>query len=186
LVELNSGRILHCMNGEPFVIGGIPIPSDAPQFLTVLGIHVLFGLTAVVTGAVAMFSGKAPGRHPRFGTYYYWSLAVVFVTTAALAAMRWTENYHLFVLGVLSFGTAWTGRTARRRRWPRWLELHISGLGASYVLLLTAFYVDNGPNLPLWNKLPSIAFWVLPAAFGVPLIVRALRHHPLVRSTRQR
>ena len=50
------------MNGEPLVIGGIPIPSDAPQFLTVLGIHVLFGLAAVVTGAVAMLSGKAPGR----------------------------------------------------------------------------------------------------------------------------
>jgi uncharacterized membrane protein len=171
------------MNGEPFVIGGIPIPSDAPLFLAALGVHVLFALAAVATGAVAMFSKKATGRHPRFGTYYYWSLAVVFVSASGLSAMRWTDNYHLFVLGILSFSAAWIGRTARRRRWARWLTLHISGLGVSYVLLLTAFYVDNGPHLPLWNKLPPVAFWVLPSAFGVPLIVRALLRHPLIKSS---
>jgi hypothetical protein len=174
------------MNGEPFVLGGIPIPSNAPLFLTVLVVHVLFGLAGVVTGAVAMLSKKMAGRHPRFGTYYYWSLAVVFVTAAALSAMRWTENYHLFVLGVLSFSAAWMGRRARRRRWSHWLPLHISALGMSYVLLLTAFYVDNGPHLPLWNKLPPIAFWLLPTVVGVPLIVRVLLRHPLMVSARPR
>ena len=174
------------MNGEPFVFGGIPIPSDAPLFLAILSVHVLFGLAGVVTGAVAMFSKKMAGRHPRFGTYYYWSLAVVFVTAGGLSTMRWTENYHLFVLGVLSFSAAWIGRRARRRRWSHWLKLHIATLGMSYVLLLTAFYVDNGPHLPLWNKLPPMAFWLLPAAIGVPLIVRALLRHPLIVSARPR
>jgi hypothetical protein len=42
--------------------------------------------------------------------------------------------------------------------------MHISGMGASYVLLLTAFYVDNGKNLPLWRELPQWAFWILPSA----------------------
>ena len=28
-------------------------------------------------------------------------------------------------------------------------------MGASYILLLTAFYVDNGKNLPLWRELPE-------------------------------
>jgi hypothetical protein len=174
------------MNGEPFVLGGISIPSDAPLFLTVLGVHVLFGLAGVVTGAVAMLNKKMAGRHPRFGTYYYWSLAVVFVTAAGLSAMRWAEDYHLFVLGALSFSAAWIGRRARRRRWSHWLQVHVSGLGMSYVLLLTAFYVDNGPQLPLWNKLPAIAFWLLPAAISVPLIVRALLYHPLVVSATRR
>ena len=72
------------------------------------------------------------------------------------------------------------------RRWSHWLQLHISALGMSYVLLLTAFYVDNGPHLPLWNKLPAIAFWLLPAAIGVPLSVRALLYHPLMVSARRR
>jgi hypothetical protein len=53
-------------------------------------------------------------------------------------------------------------------------------MGASYIFLLTAFYVDNGPNLPLWRRLPDIAFWILPSAIGLPLILRALYRHPTV------
>jgi hypothetical protein len=54
-------------------------------------------------------------------------------------------------------------------------------MGLSYILMLTAFYVDNGKNLPIWRELPQIAFWLLPAAIGIPLIVRALMRHPLAR-----
>jgi hypothetical protein len=169
------------MDGNPITVAGIDIPSDAPLFLIALGLHVVFGLSCVVTGCAAMLSAKRPGRHPRFGTYYYWSLAVVFGTMSVLSAMRWAEDYHLFVLGFLSFVAATVGRTARRRRWRNWATLHIGGLGSSYVLLLTAFYVDNGPNLPLWNRLPPIAFWTLPAAIGVPLIVWAFLRHPLAK-----
>ena len=46
--------------------------------------------------------------------------------------------------------------------------------------MLTAFYVDNGKNLPLWKELPEIAFWFIPGALGVPLILYALFRHPLV------
>jgi len=54
-------------------------------------------------------------------------------------------------------------------------------MGLSFALLLTAFYVDNGPNLPLWRELPSITYWLLPSVVGLPLIIRALLGHPLVR-----
>jgi len=54
-------------------------------------------------------------------------------------------------------------------------------MSLSYVVLLTAFYVDNGPNLPLWNRLPVIAFWIGPSLIGMPLLLRALR-----RNTRPR
>jgi hypothetical protein len=47
--------------------------------------------------------------------------------------------------------------------------------------LLTAFYVDNGKSLPLWRDLPSITYWLLPAAVGLPLILYALLRHPLAR-----
>jgi hypothetical protein len=170
------------MNGEPITVAGIEVPSDAPLFLSVLGVHVLFGFICVVTGCVAMLSAKGPGRHPQFGSYYYRSLTVVFVTMAALSAMRWSENYHLFLLGSLSFIAASIGRTARRRLWRNWARLHIGSLGLSYVFLLTAFYVDNGEKLPLWNRLPPIAFWTLPAAIGVPIITWALLRHPLTRA----
>ena len=170
------------MDGNPIVIAGIPVPSDAPLFLAVLGVHVLFALACVVTGCVAMLSVKRVGRHPQYGTYYYWSLTIVFATVMVLSAVRWSENYHLLILGVLSLIAATIGRSARRRRWRNWIRLHIGGLGASYVFLLTAFYVDNGPNLPLWNRLPPIAFWTLPTLVGTPLILWALLRHPLVKN----
>ena len=108
------------------------------------------------------------------------SLALV-ASATFLAIMRWTENYHLFVMGALSFACAWLGRKAVRDRWRQWARLHITGMGFSYVLLLIAFYVDNGKQLPVWKDLPHVIYWLLPLAIGSPLIVRALLRHPLVR-----
>jgi hypothetical protein len=54
-------------------------------------------------------------------------------------------------------------------------------MGASYILLLTAFYVDNGKNLPLWKDLPSISYWTFPALVGIPIIIRTMLRHPLLR-----
>jgi hypothetical protein len=104
----------------------------------------------------------------------------VFVTMSALSFMRWTADYHLFILGALSFTAANLGRAAARRHWRRWPRLHLTGMGASYILMLTAFYVDNGPNLPLRRQLPNLAFWILPGLIGAPLILRALYRHPVV------
>jgi hypothetical protein len=169
------------MSGGMTNVAGIEIPSTDPAFLAVIGIHILLGLACTVTGVVAMLSKKREGRHPRYGTIYYWCLTGVFVTATGLATVRWAEDYHLFILGALSFAAAYLGRQARRQRWRNWAGLHISGMAASYILLLTAFYVDNGKSLPLWKELPPIAYWLLPAAVGVPLIIRALLWHPLAR-----
>ena len=51
---------------------------------------------------------------------------------------------------------------------------------SSYMALLTGFYVGNGPQLPVWNRLPHWSFWFLPAAVGIPLTWQALhRNHAL-------
>jgi hypothetical protein len=159
---------------------GIVVPCDSSIFLAVLAIHIPAGMICVLAGLVALLSKKQPGRHPKFGTIYYWSLSVIFVSASILAGLRWAEDYHLFILGTLSFAAATFGRMAHRRRWNGWVRLHIAGMGSSYILMLTAFYVDNGKNLPLWKELPPIAYWLLPSAVGLPLIVHALLHHPLV------
>jgi hypothetical protein len=100
------------MTEEITNVAGIEIPSTDPIFLTVVGVHVLLGLACVVTGAIAMLSQKRPARHPRYGTIYFWCLAGVFLTATGLAVVRWVEDYHLFVLGSLSFATAYFGRQA--------------------------------------------------------------------------
>ncbi len=169
------------MSGNPTSVAGIPLPSDTPLFLALISLHVAAGLVCVIAGAVAMLSRKGPGRHPQAGAIYYWALATVFLTMAAIGIPRWSEDDHLVVLGVLAFLAATMGREARRRLWPNWARLHMTAMGGSYVLLLTAFYVDNGPNLPLWRLLPHIALWLLPAAIGIPMLIYALLRHPLVR-----
>ena len=161
---------------------GIPVPSRDPVFLAIVVVHVLFGLASVVSGALAMLSRKGRGRHSKLGTAYFWCLFAVFLSMSALSALRWDENRHLFVLGLAAFLSACLGRIALRRRWRGWIRFHVLGMGSSYILLLTAFYVDNGKSLPIWNLLPQIAFWFVPAIFGVPLLVWTLSRHPLVRS----
>jgi hypothetical protein len=54
--------------------------------------------------------------------------------------------------------------------------MHITGMGVAYISILTAFYVDNGPRLPLWDRLPALALWLLPTVVGAPVLIRAMRH----------
>ena len=169
------------MHGDTTIVFGVPVPSVDPIFLAVVRLHVLVGIACVVAGMTAMLSDKRRGRHSTFGTLYYWCLAVVVGSATGLSVVRWAENYHLFFLGTLSLIAATVARTALRRRWHNWVRLHITGMGLSYILMLTAFYVDNGKNLPLWRELPQITFWLFPGALGIPLILRALLRHPLAR-----
>jgi cobalamin synthase len=152
---------------------GDQVGSTAPVFLAFLAIHVLGGLTAVVTGAVAALARKGSPRHVRAGRWYYWAITVVFATATILAAMRWRQDYHLFIIGTVAFTAATIGYEHRRRHRPGDTG-HIIGMGVSYVAMLTAFYVDNGPHLPLWDRLPTLAFWLLPTAIGAPIIARAV------------
>lgn len=169
------------MNDGITVAFGIEIPSTSPLFLSVVALHVLIGLAAVIAGAVAIFSKKLRGRHSRFGTYYYWAVIATVATAALLTAMRFLENLDVMALGLLCLGAAVFGREAMRRGWRGWIQLHISGMGSSYVFLLMAFYVENGEDLPLWDRLPHIAYWLVPPAIGVPIILLALRFHPMMR-----
>lgn len=81
------------------------------------------------------------------------------VLGATLAIARWEEDYHLFILGVISFSAAFIGRLWLRRKWNKWSLYHITGMGISYIFLLIAFYVDNGRFLPLWKNLNPIIYW---------------------------
>jgi hypothetical protein len=169
------------VNGST-TIAGIELPSADPLFLAIVfAVHIPLGLICVLSGAAAMLLPKGRGRHSSAGTIYYWGQLALLSSASALAIMRWAENYHLFALGLLAFAAAWFGRAMLRRRWPHWVRLHIAGMGSSYVLLLIAFYVDNGKQLPLWRDLPHFTYWLLPLAVGPPLILHAMVRHPLAR-----
>jgi len=152
---------------------GTEVGSTAPVFLAFLAIHVLAGLTAVATGAIAVTARKGSPRHIHAGRWYYRAITVVFITATILAAMRWRQDYYLFILGATAYTAATIGYQHRRRHRPGDTG-HIAGMGTAYVAMLTAFYVDNGPHLPLWDHLPTLTFWLLPSAVGAPIITRAI------------
>ena len=170
---------------HPITIAGIPLPSSALWFRVVIAVHVAAGLAAVVAGIVAMMSTKASGRHPRAGTVYFWSLSIVCLTMAGIVVWRWPTDNALGLLGVTAFATAVIGRRSHRRVHSGWQCVHISCMGTSYIALVTAFYVDNGAHLPLWNRMPQLAFWLLPGIIGIPLIgVAMARYCPRRREER--
>ncbi len=173
------------MTDAATTILGIRVPSTSPLFLATVGFHVLAGLGAMISGAGAMLSEKGRPRHVGFGRTYYWCLTALFVSASAVAFVRWAEDYQFFALGALAYGAAVLGRIAIRHKWRAWPRLHISGMGFSYILMLTAFYVDNGKNLPVWRDLPPVAYWVVPAVLGLPIMVWALLRHPIVRQARK-
>jgi hypothetical protein len=152
---------------------GDQVGSTAPAFLAVLALHVITGLTAVITGATAALVRKGSPRHIRAGRWYYRAITVVFATATVLAAMRWRQDHYLFLLGAVAFTAATIGYQHRRRHRPGDTG-HIAGMGIAYVAMLTAFYVDNGPHLPLWDRLPAFTFWLLPTVIGAPIIIRAV------------
>lgn len=152
---------------------GTEVGSTAPVFLAFLAVHVLAGLTAVVAGAVAALTRKGSRRHVRAGRGFYRAITVVFATAFILAAMRWRQDYHLLAIGAVAFAAAVAGVQHRRRHRPGDTG-HIAAMGIAYVAMLTAFYVDNGPQLPLWDRLPPVSFWFLPTVIGAPVIGRAI------------
>jgi peptidoglycan/LPS O-acetylase OafA/YrhL len=123
-------------------------------FLAALAVHIGAGVSAVVAGLLAASARKRAGRHPRAGVVYLCGIGVVFATATVMAAIRWRQDSPLFVIAAVAFGLAMAGWWARRRRPRRWLAWH--GCTMAYIALFTGFYVDNGPQLPLWNRLPHL------------------------------
>ncbi len=163
---------------------GHGLAGTGTVFLAFLAAHVLGGLTAVISGLLAATAPKKRGRHTRAGIVYYWAISTVSATAVALTAMRPARDWYLALLGTFAFLLVTVGRQVRRhpRSWP-WRNRpaghapHIAAMGGSYVVLLTAFYVDNGKTLPLWDRLPTAVYWLLPAIVAAPIIGRSIGRH---------
>jgi hypothetical protein len=158
-------------------IFGFDIPNAGPIFFAALAVHVLAALGALVTGILAATARKRPGRHPRAGRVYLWFIGFVAASATVMAIVRWQESAYLFGLALLLAGLATLGWFSRPSRYPSRYRQHAIGMGGSLIVLFTGFYVDNGPQLPLWQLLPHVLYWVIPLAVGAPLIWLALRRY---------
>jgi hypothetical protein len=160
------------------MVDGLPL-----SFFFPLVVHALAGLTTGVTGVVAFSVPKGPARHHRWGQRYLWAYTVVLLTATILSVQHWPADAYLFFLAVLGSSLALFGYSARRFRqapWVKhllgeyWVVAHLVGMIGSYVVLWTAFFVDNAHLIPGLNQLPTLAFWVLPTLIALPFLVRSI------------
>jgi hypothetical protein len=160
------------------MIDGLPL-----SFFLPLVVHALAGLTTGVTGVLAFRAPKSRGRHHQWGKSYLWAYSVVFLTATILSVQRMPSDAYLLVLATLGYGLALCGYVARRFRQEslvrrmvgkRWVVVHIIGVIGSYVVLWTAFYVDNAHLIPGLKELPTLTFWVLPSLIALPFLVVSL------------
>jgi hypothetical protein len=153
------------------------IDGFALSFFLPLVVHVLAGLTTGVTGVLAFRASICRRRHHRWGTRYLWAYTVVFLTATILSVQRWPADAYLFTLATLGYGLGLCAYAARRfRQEPmvrrlvgkQWVVAHIVGMIGSYVVLWTAFYVDNAHLIPGLKELSTLTFWVLAGAIALP------------------
>ena len=160
------------------MIDGFPL-----FFFLPLVVHALAALTTGVTGVITFSRPKRSVRHPRWGVRYLWAYTVVFLTAIILSVRDFPTDAYLVVLATIGYGFALGGYGARRfRKAPslvrvlgkQWIVAHIVGMIGSYVVLWTAFYVDNAHLFPGLKELPTLTFWVLPTMIALPFLMVSL------------
>jgi hypothetical protein len=137
--------------------------------------HILAGVLALVIAPVAMIVRKGGVNHRRWGKVYYWSMAWIFVSTAALVLFR--PNIFLLAVGVLSFYQAFSGeRVLRMKRPERDRPQAIDWAGASVAVASGAAVILWGAGLALGligGEQPgdlALAFSALGIFFGLAVI----------------
>jgi hypothetical protein len=160
------------------MIDGLPLTFFLP-----LVVHAVAGLTAGITGILTFIAPKGPGRHHQWGERYLVAYSIVVLMAVILSVQHWPQDAYLFGLALLGGSCALVGYSARRFRdehvvlrllGEHWVIVHIVGMIGSYVVLWTAFYVDNGHLIPLVNRLPVLVFWMAPTLIAVPFLIRSL------------
>jgi hypothetical protein len=162
---------------------GIPIPSTDKVFIGLVVVHIIISLVALTAGALAMFAHKTSLGHKKNGNIYFWSMSFAFITIVILSIMRWPHNISLLAIGISAFSATVLGRKFAKTKRKGWTRLHLIFMGASYIFLLTGFYVDNGKNLPFWRSFSHWFMYVFPSMIGIPIIVKVMLNHPLIKKT---
>ena len=139
--------------------------------------HVVFGMTALVVGPVAMLTAKGGKNHRRAGKIYFWGMAGIFVSTLALAFFRF--NAFLFVINIISFYSCFTGyrvlyrkgsdTTQRKTKWMDWLASSSAALaGLAFVMWGVGGLLGVQSEI-LFGVTYPIAFYIIGLVAGMTI-----------------
>ncbi len=126
-------------------------------------LHVIAGLTALITGGIASFTKKGGKGHRSSGKWYFWGMTGVFVTAIAVSILK--NLAFLFMIGFFSYYFVVRG----------YRLLYLKGLGRSQKAAgldwaITAVALLFGFSLitfAIMQKLNGISFWPVPLVFGI-------------------
>jgi hypothetical protein len=125
--------------------------------------HIACGVAGLIVGLIAMRARKLPGLHTNAGEAYHWIMFSLCASACVLTLFDWEHLWWFVPIGVGSYGFALLGYVAAKRRWPNWLESHLTGQIGSYIAMCTAVLVVNFGEGTWWT-------WVLPTAIASPFI----------------
>jgi hypothetical protein len=138
-----------------------------------LVLHVASGVAALALGPIALLVVEQRRRGAALlRDAYHWAVLVVCATATVVSVLAWARLWWLVPIGALSYGLALAGYLGSRNQWPPWMRAH--AWGGSYIALVTALLVVSVRGV---SPVLEVVAWILPAAIGVPLIVRAHTGH---------
>ena len=112
-----------------------------------LPIHILAGLVALFSSALALLAEKGKKIHLLSGKTYFWTMVLIFLTAIPMSIL--SSNVFLFLIAIFSFYLAFSGmRFAKNRAGvPTRVDLiavnfmFLSGVGMWILAII--FFIDN-------------------------------------------
>jgi hypothetical protein len=169
-IGLAAGQAARAFYREKFLASDL----IGPLFLSNVG---LLTLTAVHHGIAALKLKGKPDADVHLTTKLL-PIALLLVSAISLIVGVLAGNPLLFTLPSvgLFLGIQYTVilRSRPREKMVWWYQ-HMSGMMGGCIAALTAANITNARYLRRWIHAPEWAFWMAPAAIGIPLLIVWLR-----------
>ena len=112
-------------------------------------VHLIFALTAVLTGTIVVFIRKGTRAHRSIGYGYFTSMLGTNITALFIYRLTGTINFfHIAAVLSLLFLSVGMGAVIFHRPRKSWLNLHGAMVTGSYVGVLSAFFAEITTRIP--------------------------------------
>lgn len=132
----------------------------------ILYTHILVGIIALLSGAMAIFSKKGMKLHRTAGKIYFWAMTCVFITGIIVAGYRY--NRFLFLIAFLSYYSVFSGvrflklknlHKNQKPKWYDWAAGIVNGI-VNIIFIGMGLYYLFQPNNNLDGALISTGFGI--------------------------